>query len=264
MTVPEHLAPSRPAGPASRGAPGNGAAVGRPGRGVVSFVRRSPRMNASQHRAMDELAPHYLIDVPRSSMSTSIAPGTRVDLAERFGREAPLVVEIGSGVGESLVAMAAARPELNVLAFEVYAPAVASTMGRLERAGVDTVRLVAADGVEGLRELVAPAGLTELWTFFPDPWPKKRHRKRRLVGPELARLVADRLVDGGLWRLATDWEDYADQMTEVLGSNGLFVNSCADRPGGWAPRGDRPPTRFERRGERLGHGITDLIRYKQA
>ena len=257
--MPEHLAPSRPAGPAFRGAPGNGAAAGRPGRGVVSFVRRSPRMNASQHRAMDELAPHYLIDVPRSSMSTSIAPGTRVDLAERFGREAPLVVEIGSGVGESLVAMAAARPELNVLAFEVYAPAIASTMGRLERAGVDTVRLVAADGVEGLRELVAPAGLTELWTFFPDPWPKKRHRKRRLVGPELARLVADRLVDGGLWRLATDWDDYAEQMAEVLGSSGLFVNSCADRPGGWAPRGDRPPTRFERRGLAAGRAIRDLV-----
>ncbi|WP_316669030.1 tRNA (guanosine(46)-N7)-methyltransferase TrmB [uncultured Propionibacterium sp.] len=256
--MPEHVAPSGPIGPGLPDANAAGAAD-RPGRGVVSFVRRGSRMNASQQRAMDDLAPRYLIDVPRADMSTSVAPGAWIDLAERFGREAPLAVEIGSGTGDSLVAMAGARPEMNVLAFEVYAPAVASTMGRLDRAGVRNVRLIAADGAEGLRELVGTARLTELWTLFPDPWPKKRHRKRRLIAPAFAGLVADRLADGGLWRLATDWTDYAEQMAEVLGASGLFINQYADRPGGWAPRGTRPLTRFERRGLSTGRAIRDLV-----
>lgn len=262
MIVPANVDPSGPRSPGAVGASAPrtaGAVADHPGRGVVSFVRRSPRMNLSQHRAMDDLAPRYLIDVPRADMSTSVAPGTRIDLAERFGRRAPLAVEIGSGVGDSLVAMAGARPDMNVLAFEVYAPAIASTMGKLDRAGVRNVRLVAADGTEGLRELVGTAALAELWTLFPDPWPKKRHRKRRLVNQAFAELVADRLEDGGLWRLATDWADYAEQMTEVLGSSPLFTNRYPDLPGGWAPRGDRPVTRFERRGMEAGRTIRDLV-----
>lgn len=228
-------------------------------RGVVSFVRRSPRMNVSQHHAMDELAPRYLIDVPRGELSTSIKPGTTIDLDEAFGRHAPLVIEIGSGVGDSLVAMAGARPDMNVLAFEVYAPAIASTMGKLDRAGVSNARLVSADGTEGLRELVGSGELSELWTFFPDPWPKKRHHKRRLVQPQFAGLVADRLVDGGLWRLATDWPDYADQMREVLDGSPEFVNAYPDAPDGWAPRPERPVTRFEQRGLAAGRPVRDVV-----
>ncbi len=227
-------------------------------RGVVSFVRRSPRMNASQHHAMQQCASEYLIDVPRNELSTSVRTGTHVDLAEAFGRDAPLVVEIGSGVGDSLVAMAGARPGNNVLAFEVYAPAIASTLGKLNRANVHNVRLVAADGTEGLRELIGEAQLSELWTFFPDPWPKKRHHKRRLVQPQFARLVSSRLIDGGLWWLATDWASYAEQMREVCDATDGLVNEHADRPGGWAPRPDRPVTRFEQRGLNAGRVVRDL------
>ncbi|MFZ2625359.1 MAG: tRNA (guanosine(46)-N7)-methyltransferase TrmB [Propionibacterium sp.] len=215
-------------------------------------------MNTSQHHAMDELAAEYLIDVPRGELSTSVRSGTRIDLAGAFGRSAPLVVEIGSGVGDSLVAMAGARPDDNVLAFEVYAPAIASTLGKLHRADVHNVRLVAADGTEGLRELVGDAQLGELWTFFPDPWPKKRHHKRRLVQPRFAELVSSRLVDGGLWRLATDWASYAEQMREVCDATEGLVNEYAGRPGGWAPRPDRPVTRFERRGLDAGRVVRDL------
>lgn len=225
---------------------------------MVSFVRRSPRMNTSQHHAMDELAGEYLLDVPRDELSTSVRPGTRIDFEAAFGRQASLVVEIGSGVGDSLVAMAGARPGSNVVAFEVYAPAIASTLGKLSRAAVHNVRLIAADGTQGLRELVGRAQLSELWTFFPDPWPKKRHHKRRLVQPEFAAMVSDRLSDGGLWRLATDWPGYAEQMREVCGTTEGLANDNPDAPGGWAARPDRPVTRFERRGLNAGRPVRDL------
>lgn len=211
---------------------------------------------------MDTLAGEFLIEVPRGQLSTSVRTGTHIDLARAFGRRAPLIVEIGSGVGDSLVAMAGARPEHNVLAFEVYAAAIASTLGKLARAGVRNVRLVAADGTEGLRELIGTGTLRELWTFFPDPWPKKRHLKRRLVQPAFAALVADRLEDGGCWRLATDWADYAEQMRAVCEATPGLVNDEPARPGGWAARPDRPMTRFERRGLDAGRVVRDL-RYRR-
>ncbi len=177
------------------------------------------------------------------------------DLASWFGREAPLVVEIGSGVGEATVALAATRPSYDVLAFEVWHPGVADTFHRLEQADVSNVRLVSVDAVWSVQHLLAPDSVRELWTFFPDPWPKKRHHRRRLVTPDFARHAAGRLEPGGLWRLATDWSEYAEQMVEVLDAEPLLENVHA----GAAPRWeDRPLTRFERRGLDAGRSITDL------
>ena len=230
-------------------------------RGVVSYVRRSPRMNPSQRQALERLAPRYLVEVPSGELSTSIAPGTRLDWDAVFGRPvgpqgAPLRVEIGSGTGDALVADALANPDAALVAFEVYERAVASTLVKLEAAEVDNVRLLMVDGVQGLAELFDAGQLTQLATFFPDPWPKKRHHKRRLVGPEFAALAASRLAPGGHWLLATDWPDYADQMRQVLDACPQLVN---EHPDGWAPRpASRPITKFERRGLADGRPVVDL------
>ena len=186
-------------------------------------------MNASQEKAWTTLADDLVIRVPARELSTSVHPDAHVDWAATFGREAPLFVEIGSGRGEALVALAEQHPEANVVAFEVFQPAVASTLSRINRHGVTNVRVVLANGVEGLEHLFAPVTVAELWTFFPDPWHKPRHHKRRLVSPEFAELVASRLVPGGQWRLATDWADYAEAMREVLDVAPGLVNVH----GGW-------------------------------
>ncbi len=224
-------------------------------REVVSFVRRSARMNASQEKAWAAHAGRWVVVVPSGETSTSVAEDAAVDWAAVFGRHATTIVEIGSGRGESLVALALGRPEANVVAFEVFEPAVASTLSRLARHGVDNVRLVVADGAEGLDRLFAPGTVREIWTFFPDPWHKARHHKRRLVGTTLADLVASRLEPGGLWRLATDWSDYAAAMRDALDPHPAFENAH----GGWAPRWtDRPVTKYEARGVAAGRDIFDL------
>jgi len=213
-------------------------------------------MRPNQRRAWERHHEAFVLEVPRRETSTSIAATARLDLRAAFGRRAPLVVEIGPGAGESLVPMAQARPDVDVLAFEVYAPAVAQLVGALARAGVTNVRVVAANAVEGLQHLVPAQRLDELWTFFPDPWPKARHHKRRLVSPEVATLVTSRLREGGRWRLATDWQDYARQMRAVLDAQPGLVD---EHPGGWAPRwADRPLTRFEVRGRDAGRAVHDL------
>lgn len=218
-------------------------------------MRRSARMNDSQRRAWDDHADRLVVDVPARELSTSVHPDARVDWAAAFGRAAPLAVEIGSGRGEALVALAERHPQLNVVAFEVFAPAVASTLSRIVRHGVDNVRVVMVNGVEGMQHLVAPGALAELWTFFPDPWHKPRHHKRRLVSPEFGALVASRLTPDGVWRLATDWADYADAMREVLDAT-AGLTSCHD---GWAPRfADRPVTKYEARGLEAGREVRDL------
>lgn len=226
-------------------------------REVVSFVRRSTRMRPQHLRAWEELRHAYVLDVPRLATNTSIAPGPRPDLPAVFGRSADLVVEIGSGTGESLVAMAADRPADNLLAFEVYLPGIARTVARLHEAEIGNVRLVQADAVDGLALLLAPGAATEVWTFFPDPWPKARHHKRRLITSAFADLVVSRLRPGGAWRLATDWTDYAEQMREVLDQHPELENvGGAD---GWAERfADRPLTRFEQRGIEAGRVVHDL------
>jgi len=224
-------------------------------REVVSYVRRSARMNASQAKAWDAHAARLVVTVPPRETSTSIAADAAVDWDAAFGRHAPLVVEIGPGRGESLAELARRRPEVDIVAFEVFEPAVASGLSRLARDGVDNVRFVVANGAEGLERLVPAGGLHELWTFFPDPWHKARHHKRRLVSAEFADLVASRLEPGGLWRLATDWDDYADAMREALDAHPAFENVH----GGWAPRWDaRPVTKYEARGVAAGRAIHDL------
>jgi tRNA (guanine-N7-)-methyltransferase len=226
-------------------------------REVVSFVRRSTRMRPQQLRAWQRLRHAYVIDVPRRASSTSIAPGHPLDLGAVFGRRAPVIVEIGSGTGESLAAMAAARPDADILAFEVYLPGIARTVRRLDDESVVNVRLIQADAVDGLSHLLAPGSLEEVWTFFPDPWRKARHHKRRLVSASFATLVASRLRLGGSWRLATDWADYADQMREVLDAQPRLEN-VGTAGDGWARRADRPVTRFEQRGIETGRTVHDL------
>ena len=231
-------------------------------REVTSFVRRSTRMRPVHLRAWERSRHAYVIEVPQRATSTSVAAGHPLDVAAVFGRRAPLVVEIGPGTGESLVAMAAARPEVDVLAFEVYLPGVARAVHRLDETGVGNVRLLQTDAVDGLTHLLGPGSVTELWTFFPDPWPKVKHHKRRLVDRAFADLAVDRLRPGGEWRLATDWADYADQMRTVLDAHPDLVNT-AGTVDGWAERpADRPLTRFEQRGIDAGRVVRDL-RYRR-
>ena len=226
-------------------------------REIVSFVRRSARLSDSQRRAWDEHADRWVVDVPRGETDTSIDPTYTVDLIELFGRAAPLIVEIGSGMGGSLVPMARDRPDSNVLAFEVYQPAVARTLAKLARERVDNVRLVQANAVEGLATMVTPGVIDEMWLFFPDPWHKSRHHKRRLLTPGFVDLVASRMRPGARWRLATDWPDYAVQMRQVLDQHPDFDSE--NLPQGWSPRWDaRPVTRFEERGLAAGRTIVDL------
>ncbi len=229
-------------------------------RDVVSYVRRSGRMNESQQRAWDTHRDAFVVELPSGERETSVAAGASVDWTAVFGREAPLKVEIGSGTGHAVTGLAEAMPEANVVAFEVFTPAVASTLGRLVRHGVGNVRLVVADGAQALGTVFEEGSITELWTFFPDPWHKARHHKRRLVSPAFARLVASRLTPDGVWRLATDWTDYAEAMREVLDAEPGLVN-CHD---GWAPRFDRRPlTKYEQRGLDAGRTIHDLA-YRRA
>ncbi|MGD7704820.1 tRNA (guanosine(46)-N7)-methyltransferase TrmB [Microlunatus sp. Y2014] len=226
-----------------------------PRREVTSFVRRGGRMTQGQLRAWHMYAPHFVVPLPGLPHSGIVEPREPLDLESLFGRRAPIVVEIGPGMGESLAAMAARHPDRDFIAFEVYEAGAAGLILKLARAEVDNVRVIVADAVSGLRHLLAPGSLTEVLTFFPDPWPKARHHKRRLVDTAFADLVADRLTSDGLWRLATDWQEYADQMREVLDPHPQFTNLHD----GWAPRFDeRILTRFENRGIREGRTIRDL------
>lgn len=222
---------------------------GRRMREVLTYSRRGSRFTPTQQEAWDAHAADWV--VPDEAVDR---PG--FDWDEVFGRSAPRVVEIGSGVGEATAVLAAARPEVDVVALEVWRPGVAATLGELALAGAGNVRLLSVDAVWCLEHLFAPGSVSELWTFFPDPWPKKRHHKRRLVTPEFAALVGSRLVPGGSWRLATDWAEYAKQMRAVLDAEPALE-------GGAVPRWDeRPVTKFERKGVTAGRGITDL-RYRR-
>ena len=218
---------------------------GRRVREVLSYSRRGSRFNERQAEAWDAHRDTWV--VPEEAVED---PG--FTWTEWFGREAPLVVEIGSGVGEATVALAAARPEVNVLAFEVWRPGIAETLGRLDAAGVDNVRLCSIDAVWSMEQVIGRGALADLWTFFPDPWRKARHHKRRLITPSYAALVASRLAPGATWRLATDWVDYAEAMIEVLDAEPLLTGGVVER---WA---ERPLTRFERKGLATGRTITDL------
>lgn len=219
---------------------------GRRVREVLSYSRRGQRFTPRQAEAWE--AHHEGL----------VVPGEAVDdpdfsWAAWFGRQAPMILEIGSGVGEATAVLAAARPAYDVLALEVWRPGVADTLWRLAETGATNVRLCGVDAVWTTEHRVAPGALEEVWTFFPDPWHKKKHRKRRLVDTDFAALVASRLRPGGVWRLATDWGDYAEQMEAVLDAEPALEGGVVER---W---GERPVTKFERKGVEAGRAITDLV-----
>lgn len=219
-------------------------------REVLTYSRRGSRFTPSQQQAWE--AHHEAWVVPDEAVDAVPSGEWGARIADWFGREAPLIIEIGSGVGEATGVLAAARPDHNVLALEVWRPGVAAGLAEVAAAGADNVRFCSIDAVWLVEHLIGTGGLAELWTFFPDPWPKKRHHKRRLVTSAFARIVADRLRPGAVWRLATDWDEYAAQMRAVLDAEPGLDGGPVER---WA---DRPVTKFERKGIAAGRVITDL------
>jgi tRNA (guanine-N7-)-methyltransferase len=216
-------------------------------RSIRSFVTRAGRITAAQQRALSALWPKYGID---------FSPGT-LELSAAFGRSAPRTLEIGFGNGENLVALAEAHPGRDYLGIEVHRPGVGRALLALEERAIGNVRLICHDAVEVLGEQIAPGSLDEVLILFPDPWPKKRHHKRRLIQPPFVALIARALAAGGTLHLATDWEPYAQEMRAVLGAAAELENLAPG--GGFSPRPpERLPTRFERRGVRLGHEVWDL------
>ena len=223
----------------------------------VSFVRRSGRMTDGQDRAWVELAPFFVIDAPRDAAVTSILPGSAIDPAVVFGRSAALIAEVGSGQGHAIVHASSTRPDDDFVAIEVFRAGLARTMLDAAKAEVRNLRLVEANAPEALEHLIPAAGLDELWVFFPDPWHKNKHNKRRLIAPEFIPIAAGALKDGGMLRLATDWEDYAVQMRTVLDASEEFERAF---DGDWAERFDgRIMTAFERKGIAKGRAIRDLL-----
>lgn len=226
-----------------------------------SFTRRGGRMlKASHQAAWDRYADALVLDVPRphgSSGSTAVDPAYRIDPAATFGRVAPLVVEIGSGSGDALVHAATQRPEWDFLAFEVWRPGIGHALAKMGAQPLSNVRFVEADAALALATLLSPESVHEVWTFFPDPWPKTKHHKRRLVSTEFASTVADLVPVGGVWRLATDWAHYARAMRQVVDGHTSWELASTER----APL--RPMTRFERRGLEAGREIADLA-YRRA
>ncbi len=215
---------------------------------IRSFVVRAGRIGPGQTRALVELAPHFVLPF--------VANGP-FDFAAAFGRSAPLVVEIGFGMGGTTAAIAAAAPELNFLGIEVHPPGVGALLQRIDEAGLANVRIVQHDAVEVLESMIAPASLAGVHVFFPDPWHKKRHHKRRLIQPALVSLLSSRLAPRAMLHCATDWQPYAAQMLEVLSAEPWLENAAGE---GFAPRpASRPLTKFEQRGLDRGHGVWDLI-----
>lgn len=211
-------------------------------------------MPDSHQSAYDRLSPTHLLQLPSAhgAGSTEVEPSFELDPAAEFGREAPLVIEIGSGSGDALLAAAAQRPDWDFIAFEVWRPGVAQTMLRMADDPLANVRFAEVDAAQALATMLPAGSVHEVWTYFPDPWPKAKHHKRRLVNPPFADVVARLLPAGGVWRVATDWAEYADHMRTVLDADERFELVSTDR----APL--RPVTRFERKGVRVGRAITDL------
>jgi tRNA (guanine-N7-)-methyltransferase len=220
--------------------------VNAPHQPVRSYVLRGGRITRAQRRALDEL-------LPRLGIPYAPAP---LDLDRTFGRRAPRTLEIGFGNGDTLIALAAAAPERDFIGIEVHPPGVGHCLLAAEAARLGNVRVIAHDAVEVMTNMIPLASLDEVLLYFPDPWPKKRHHKRRIVQPGFASLVASRLKPAGLFKLATDWEPYAAWMLEVLNASPGLQNAAPD--GGCVDRPKRAATRFERRGRRLGHAVFDL------
>lgn len=219
----------------------------KPERAIRSFVRREGRLTPSQRRALETLWPQY-----------GISPAGILDLSDLFGRDAPCTLEIGFGNGDALLAMATREPDTNFIGIDVHRPGIGHLLLALEKHELTNVRVIDADAVEVLKNSLGTASLDRVLLFFPDPWPKQRHHKRRILQPGFIELVADRLRPGGIFHMATDWEDYAVQMLSLMDASRTFVN-CAGT-GRYSSRPDyRPVTRFERRGRRKGHTVRDLV-----
>lgn len=215
-------------------------------RPIRSFVLRQGRLTPAQQRVVETLLPLFGIPyVP-----------TRLDLDATFGRAAPKVLEIGFGMGTATAEIARANPATDYLGVEVHTPGVGNLLRLVEEQGLTNLRVIQHDAVEVLRNMIADASLDAIHIFFPDPWPKKRHHKRRLLQAEFVRLLCDKLNPGGYLHFATDWEEYAQWALEVLQAEPQLSNTVQD----YAPRPEyRPLTKFERRGLNLGHGVWDLI-----
>jgi tRNA (guanine-N7-)-methyltransferase len=217
-----------------------------PPRPIRSFVLRAGRMGPGQQRALQTLGPRFLLPFQPQPL----------DLAATFGRDAPTVLEIGFGMGDATAQIAAALPQTNFLAVEVHAPGVGALLKRIGEQGLTNLRLVQHDAVEVLQQMVPPDSLAGVHIYFPDPWHKKRHHKRRLLQPEFVARLATHLAPGGYLHCATDWQPYAEQMLQVLSAEPRLRNTAE----GYAPRPPwRPQTKFETRGLKLGHGVWDLL-----
>jgi tRNA (guanine-N7-)-methyltransferase len=211
-------------------------------RPIRSYVLRQGRTTPAQKRALEELLPTYGLRFSEQAINP----------AQVFGRVAPLVLEIGSGMGETTIEIAKARPDANFLAVEVHGPGVGSLLNRISAAGLPNVKIIRHDALDVLEHMIPDNALAAIHLFFPDPWPKKRHHKRRMVQPEFASLAARKLAPGGTLHAATDWPDYAEHMRKVFSKETLLEPAAA----GFAAR---PVTKFESRGRRLGHPVRDLI-----
>jgi tRNA (guanine-N7-)-methyltransferase len=222
------------------------AASPHPRRSIRSFVLRAGRMGSGQVKAMELLAPLYVLPYADA----------RLDFDRAFGRHAPTVLEIGFGMGDATAQIAAARPQDNFIGIEVHTPGVGALLQRIQERELTNLLLLQHDAVEVLRDMIAPDSLAGIHVYFPDPWHKKKHNKRRLIQAEFVRELSSRLAPGGYLHCATDWQPYAEQMLQVLGAEPTLANT-AD---GYAPRPEwRPLTKFENRGIKLGHGVWDLV-----
>lgn len=220
-------------------------------RKIRSFIRRQGRLTTGQQQAITDYWDTYCL-----------APDKSCNFAEIFGRTAPVILEIGFGNGESLAAIAAANPQNDYIGIEVHRPGVGHLLLLLEQRGLTNVRIFCHDAVEILEHWLPDASLSGVHLFFPDPWPKKRHHKRRIVQPAFLESVTAKLIEGGYFHCATDWQNYAEHMLTVLSSAPGLCNRAAD--GGYSERpAYRPLTKFEQRGLRLGHGVWDLIFLKK-
>jgi len=215
-------------------------------RPIRSFVLRQGRMSNAQTRALETLLPRWGIPYQE----------TLLDLDTAFGRAAPKILEIGFGMGDSTAAIAAAHPQNDYLGIEVHGPGVGSLLNQIEALSLTNLRVIQHDAVEVLKHMIAPASLDGVHIFFPDPWHKKKHHKRRLIQPELVALLCEKLKPGGYLHAATDWQEYAEHILAVLASEPKLANTAAD----YAPKPDyRPLTKFEQRGIKLGHGVWDIV-----
>ena len=222
-------------------------------RSIKSYVIRSGRMTSGQEKAYQENWSHYGVD----------ADGRMLDFQQLYGRDAPVILEIGFGMGDSLLEMAVRNPHNNYLGIEVHKPGVGRLLGNIKKQALTNLKVMQSDAIEVLNTQIPDESLSAVYLFFPDPWHKTRHHKRRIVQDDFIQLVRQKLQPGGQFHMATDWQDYAEHMLEHMHRAEGFKNASPD--GSYIPRPDyRPITKFERRGERLGHGVWDILFTKTA